>query len=108
MDFIENIRGIHIGTIILEKLTEKSMTKTELADRINKERSTVYDIFDRKSIDTELLIDISKALNYDFIRKVYYEEQTLPTVFIAAKMKEDEIENLELPEGFIRFVKSQK
>ena len=108
MDFIENIREIHIGTIILEKLTEKSMTKTELADRINKERSTVYDIFDRKSIDTELLIDISKALNYDFIRKVYYEEQTLPTVFIAAKMKEDEIENLELPEGFIRFVKSQK
>ena len=108
MDFIENIRDIHIGSIIAKKLTEKSMTKTELADRINKERSTVYGIFNRKSVDTELLIEISKALDYDFIRSVYYGEETSPTVFIAVKMEEEELKNADLPNEFIRLVKSKK
>ena len=76
MDFIKNIQGIHIGQIIYEKFTEKSMTVTEFASKINRERTTVYDIFERKSIEIGLLIDISKALNYDFIRNVYYEKQT--------------------------------
>jgi predicted transcriptional regulator len=108
MDFIENIREIHIGKIIERKLAEKSMTKTELADKISKERSTVYDIFDRKSVDTELLIDISKALDYDFIRNIYYGEKTSPTIFVAVKMEEDELKNLHLPNEFVRLVKNKK
>ena len=108
MDFIENTRDIHIGTIIEGKLKEKSMTVTEFADKINRERSTVYDIFTRKSIDTELLVLISKALDYDFIRTVYYGEETSPTVFIAVKTKEQDVKNLNLPEEFIRLVMPQK
>ena len=108
MDFAENIRNIHIGTMIQKKLTEKSMTITEFAAKINKERTTVYDIFERKSIDTELLIEISKALSYDFIRQIYYEEETSPTLFIAVKTTEDEVEKLDLPEIFIRLVKTKK
>jgi len=108
MDFADNIRNIHIGTMIQKKLTEKSMTITEFAAKINKERTTVYDIFERKSIDTELLIEISKALSYDFIRQIYYEEETSPTLFIAVKTTEDEVEKLDLPEGFIRLVKTKK
>jgi len=108
MDFIENIRNIHIGKIIRKKLAEKSMTVTEFADRIHKERTTVYDIFERKSIDTELLIEISKVLDYDFLHNVYYEEEPSPTVFIAIKTNEDEIKNIDLPEGFIRLLKNKK
>ena len=108
MDFIENLRDIHIGTMIREKLTEKSMSITEFAAGINKERTTVYDIFERKSIDIELLISISKVLEYDFIRSVYYDEETSPTLFIAVKTNEAEIKKMELPEAFIRFVKSKK
>jgi len=108
MDFTENIRNIHIGTIIQEKLTEKSITVTEFAAKINKERSTIYDIFERKSIDTELLIKISKAMDYDFIRKIYYEEETSPTLFIAVKTTEDEVKKIDLPEEFIRLMKPQK
>ena len=108
MDFIDNIQNVHIGAIIEKKLKEKLMTVTEFADKINRERSTVYDIFKRKSIDTELLVLISKALDYDFIRTVYYGEETSPTVFIAVKTKEQDIKKLNLPEEFIRLVKPQK
>ena len=108
MDFTENIRDIHIGNIIKEKLTEKSMTVAEFAFMINRERTTARDILKRKSIDTELLIKISQILDYDFIRSVYYGEKISPVVFIAVKMEEDELKKLDLPEEFVRFVKSKK
>ena len=108
MDFIENIRDIDIGKMIKAKLTEKSMTVTEFADRINKDRTTVNNILKRKSIDTELLIAISKALEYDFIHKAYYGEEPSPTIFIAVKTKENKMGNLDLPEEFLRLVKGKK
>ena len=108
MDFIENIRDIYIGEIIKEKLTEKSMTITGFADKINKERSTVHDIFMRKSIDTELLIEISKTLGYDFIRKVYYAENTTPTILISITTEEDLLKKMNLIEEFICFLKSKQ
>jgi len=108
MDFIENIQNIHIGRVIEEKLKEKSMTVTELADNINCVRTNVHDIFKRKSIDTELLIAISKALDYDFIRNIYYKEQTSSTIFISIKTKEDLLNKFNLLEEFIRLVKPQE
>ena len=108
MDFVENIYGIDIGKLIKQKFDEKSMTKEEFAAKINRERSTVYGIFDRKSIDIVLLIDISKALDYDFIRNVYYGEQTSPTIYIAVKTNEDEMKKIDLSDDFIRLVKPQK
>ena len=93
MNFTDNIQDIHIGKIIQDKLAEKSMTVTGLATKINRERTTVHDIFKRKSIDTELLREISIALDYDFIRNVYYKEET-PTIFIPIKTEED-LKNLE-------------
>ena len=95
MDFVENIPNIHIGSIIKGVFAEKTITKTEFANRINRSRTDVNDIFKRKSIDTELLVEISKVLEYDFIRKVYYEEYASPTIYIAFKIKEGEIKDLQ-------------
>ena len=108
MDFKENIQNIDIGKLIKQKFDEKSMTKEEFADKINKERSTVYDIFDRKSIDIMLLIAVSKALEYDFIRNVYYKEQTVHTVHISIKIVEDVLKNLDLLDEFICYVRSKR
>ena len=108
MDFIENLQNIHIGKIIEKKLKEKSMTVTGLADKINRERTTVHDIFKRKSIDTELLIEISKALDYDFIRNVYFKEQASSAIFISIKTEEELLKKLNLFEEFIRSVKSEE
>lgn len=53
-----------------------------LAERINCNRRNIYDIFQRPSIDTELLMRISKALDHDFFadisRLVKEEESSQP------------------------------
>jgi CRISPR-associated protein Csd2 len=89
MDFIENTKDIHIGSIIKRKLIEKSMTITEFASKINRERTTARDILKRKNVDTEFLIEISKVLEYDFIHNVYYVGQTTQTICILIKTEED-------------------
>lgn len=68
------MRNIHIGQIIHEKFRESGLSVTEFAARISRTRGTIYDIFSRKSIDTDLLIIISEVLNYDFFQEYYSQE----------------------------------
>ncbi len=69
------MKNIHIGSIIRCKLEESSLSIAEFADRIHRTRPTVYDIFNRKSIDTDLLIKISEVLDYNFLQEVYLENE---------------------------------
>jgi len=108
MDFTESIQNIHIGSIIEKKLREKSIIITEFADKIGCTRSNVNDIFTRKSIDTELLIRISKALEYDFIRNIYYGEELSYPISISIKTEEDLLKKLNLLEEFIRLIKNRE
>jgi hypothetical protein len=57
---------IHIGKVIKARLLETGMSKSEFARRINKTSQNVYDIFDRKTIDTGLLVIISSVLEFNF------------------------------------------
>lgn len=68
------MKNVHIGSIIRAKLEESSLSIAEFAERINRTRPTVYDIFNRKSIDTDLLIKISEVLEYNFLQEVYLED----------------------------------
>lgn len=56
----------HIGQIIREELKLQGRTVTWLAKAINCDRTNIYNIFARESIDTSLLTRISKALNRNF------------------------------------------
>ena len=44
------MKNVHIGSIIRTKLEESQLSIAEFAERINRTRPTVYDIFNRKSI----------------------------------------------------------
>lgn len=59
---------IHIGHIIKEvfEMQPRSCTVTWLAGRLHCRRGNIYDIFNRASIDSELLWRLSKVLNHDF------------------------------------------
>lgn len=57
---------IHIGKIIECELKRQERTVSWFARKLYCDRSNVYDIFKRRSIDTELLIRISLILNYNF------------------------------------------
>ncbi len=62
---------VFIGSVIEQKVKERQLSIPEFASRINRSRTTVYDIFQRKSIDVDLLLSISEVLDYDFITEVY-------------------------------------
>lgn len=65
---------IHIGEKIKLRAKELNLGPTELGRRINKTKSNVRDIFQRTSLDTELLTEISKALDFDFFTLYYIHE----------------------------------
>lgn len=52
---------LHIGKLIKLKLSESNLSIADFAEAIHKTRTTVYDIFNRKSIDIDLLVTISEV-----------------------------------------------
>ena len=64
---------IHIGQLIQQKLKEQGRTVTWFARQLNYDRSNAYKIFSKPHIDTDLLLSISKILNYNFFG-VYSEQ----------------------------------
>lgn len=66
---------IHIGEAIRDELLRQERGITWFARKLYCDRSNVYDIFRRKSIDTELLLRISVVLNFNFF--TLYDEEYL-------------------------------
>ena len=69
--------SIHIGQRIKEELERQGRSKVWLAQAINRSRTVCYNIFKNPTIDTGLLIQISKALNHDFLKDLS-ENESLP------------------------------
>lgn len=57
---------IHIGKKIKEEVYRQNFAITVFAKKISRSRNVVYDIFERESVDTDLLHKIGKVLNCDF------------------------------------------
>lgn len=53
----------HIGEYVGKLMEEANLNPTSLGRRINKAANTVKDILERESIDSELLLAISNAVN---------------------------------------------
>lgn len=60
---------VHIGKNIERVLREQGRSVSWFAQQICCERTNVYNIFHRASIDTDLLLRISKILSYDFFNE---------------------------------------
>ena len=66
---------IHIGQIIEKVIHNQERSITWFSKKLYCDRTNVYSIFKRQSIDTELLLRISKILNHNFF-DYYIEEFT--------------------------------
>jgi plasmid maintenance system antidote protein VapI len=66
-----SIFNIHIGSIIKEKAAEKGFSEKRLAELIDCHPSNISHLFNRESINTEQLMKISIALEYNFFKEVY-------------------------------------
>lgn len=60
--------GLNIGLLIEQKLNERDMSKSELARRTGIANQNINRILEKSSIDTEKLVKISKALDYNFFQ----------------------------------------
>lgn len=59
-------KSINIGLSIEQKLNELGLNKSEFGRRIGVANQNVNRILEKKSIDTDKLIEISNALGYNF------------------------------------------
>lgn len=67
------MKDIHIGTLVKTELHNKGRSVNWLAEQICCEKSNIYKLFRRKSIDLEQLMIISEALNHNFLKDCYTE-----------------------------------
>ncbi len=59
---------MHIGKKIREVLRRRGSSVTWLARELHTVRGNVYDIFERETMDTGLLLRLSLLLDYNFLK----------------------------------------
>lgn len=59
---------IHIGKAIKELVDQKEIAMTRICNFLNKDEDFVNNVYESKSIDTDILLRWSKLLEYDFFR----------------------------------------
>ena len=89
-------------------MEERGVSAAELAAKIYCDRTTVYDIFQRKSINMDQLIMISDALNFDFVHEVYFPERKqnyfAKKVLIATEIDCELLKNINLPQNILHLL----
>lgn len=67
------LKTIHLGTMIKRELKAQGRSVVWLARMINMERTSIYKIFERNSIDVGLLVRISLVMNHDFFQDISHK-----------------------------------
>ncbi|MBR6775639.1 MAG: XRE family transcriptional regulator [Bacteroidales bacterium] len=62
-------KELHIGKLIKSELSRQGRSITWLSTQVNCSRENLYKVFRRSWIYTDLLFEISKALDYDFFKE---------------------------------------
>lgn len=58
--------SVNIGKLIEDELRAQHRSVVWLSKEIGCNRTNIYKIFNRRSVDSELLLKISRALNHNF------------------------------------------
>jgi len=92
-----------IGQLIEERVKAQKLGVTEFAKLIGTERSNVYDIFKRSSIDTDLLKKIGQVLEYDFfqdllepetLKEIVLRHSMTNRIYVELSLSDDDVKNL--------------
>lgn len=70
---------VHIGSVIEKKYQESGLKITAFADAIDTSDRNVYSLFKREDCSANMLVKISKALNFNFFQ-LYHD--TLPETML--------------------------
>ena len=66
---------IHLGNMIKRELKAQGRSVSWLARTIKMERSSIYKIFERNSLDVALLIKISIVMDHDFFKDISQKKE---------------------------------
>jgi transcriptional regulator with XRE-family HTH domain len=66
---------IHIGKKIQYVFNQSGLMVSQFARMLDINRTRIYNIFESKTIDVDLLSKISDVLHYDFISEVYLKKR---------------------------------
>lgn len=101
----------HIGEIIESKFDRSGLTVVSFAKKLNTNRNNVYDIFKRKSIDTDLLYKIGQILDCDFFQHYTTSpsktSKTKARVLIEMELSDAEIIRLGLNEKIFKITQTK-
>ena len=101
------IRKIHIGKRIKEIFTQKKMTVNHFAELLHCDRTNVYNIFRRKKIDIDMLLEISNILNHNFVEEVCAIHEFYKNIFpskVCFTLEIDSMDNNAL-KVFLKMIK---
>jgi transcriptional regulator with XRE-family HTH domain len=87
-------KDIHIGSIIQKILKKRQMKIVSFASELGCDRTRIYSIFQNKSIDVDLLVRISKILNYNFLLEYFENDKPHKDYIIIAEVDNSKIEEL--------------
>lgn len=73
------INDVNVGLLIEQRLNQLGISKSEFGRRIGVAQQNVNRILEKTSIDTDKLIKISKALEYNFFRDFVPDEDLQST-----------------------------
>jgi transcriptional regulator with XRE-family HTH domain len=90
--------NIYIGEIIKNVMLEQQVTKAELARRLKVKPQSVDYMLTRKSVDTDTLYNVSRALNYDFalLYSIHKEQINYDTLEQEYRLSTAKVLELEL------------
>lgn len=101
--------NIYIGEAIRNVMVERQVTKAELARRLSVRPQSIDYMLTRKSLDTDTLYNVSRALDYDFAmlysihkEQINYDEKdreyqvSTAKVLIELELKPEDLARLNL------------
>ena len=109
-------KNIYIGHIIQAKVDERGISYAEFARSIHCARTSLYHLFESKSIDIERLLLICEVLEYDFISEVYGHHMDASVLnpancadypYLHLPIKENRIDLSHLPPHILTWLKEQ-
>ena len=94
---MQKIREVHIGKTIKKRLKERNISIADFSALLHTDKSNVYRLFQKKDINTEMLIRISNLLNYNFFIEFVDVNQTgsqEKKIYIAVEIEQKSLNKL--------------
>lgn len=94
VDIEATTNSVNMGQMIRKTLKERKISINDFAKSIHCSRTNVYNIFKRRSIDTERLRQIAKVLDLDVSDFIILEKKDLEKCVVVMEMDGKDLTHL--------------